>query len=99
MITELPDGNLPDDSTQDHVLPLLIRLGEVGDTALEIFHEKRVPKGSAPMTADEINREAIKRFKGYKYGKYALKAKTAQRGQEPARSGRDRNPGNRRGQP
>ena len=34
MTTELPDGNLPDVSAQDHVLPSLIRPGEVGDTAL-----------------------------------------------------------------
>jgi hypothetical protein len=95
MTTELPDGNLPDDAAQDQVGPSLIQPGEVGDTALEMYHEKLVPKGSIPMTADEINRETIKRFKGYKYGKYALKAKTAQLRLEPVRIERNRGSGHR----
>src|SRR5437868_3263473 len=99
MTTELPDNNLPDDATEDTVRPSLIQPGEVGDAALEMNHETLPLKGSAPKTADEINREAIKRFKGYKYGKYSLKAKTAQLRQEPVRIERQSGSGHRRKQP
>jgi hypothetical protein len=89
MPTEVHNENLPDDTAQDQVRTPLKHTGEVSDTA----------KGSAPMTTEEINREAIKRFKSYKYGKYALKAKTAGLRGEPIQYGRDRSSGNRRRQP
>src|SRR4051812_31672761 len=56
MTTELPDNNLPDDATEDTVRPSLIQPVEVGDAALEVNHETLPLKGSAPKTADEINR-------------------------------------------
>jgi hypothetical protein len=99
MPTEVHNENLPDDTAQDQVRRPPKHTDEVGDTALEIHHEKLPAKGSAPMTTEEINREAIKRFKGYKYGKYALKAKTAGLRREPIQSGRDRSSGNRRRKP
>jgi hypothetical protein len=95
MTTKLPDGNLPNDSTEDKIRPSLIQRGEAGDTALEIYHEELLPKGSVPMTADEINRETIKRFKGYKYGKYVLKAQVARVHENPVRPERSRSSGYR----
>ncbi len=97
MTTKLPDDNAPHDAAENQVRHSLTQNSEVGATALVDNRELLLRKGSAAaaMTAEQISLEAIKRFKGYKFGKYALKAKTARLREKPVRTERSRSSGYR----
>ena len=97
MTTELPDNNAPHDPAEDQARHSLTQGGEVGETPLVEDRELRLRNSSAvvAMTAEQINLEAIKRFKGYKFGKYALKAKTARLREKPVHTERSRSSGYR----
>ncbi len=92
MTTKLPDDNAPHDAAKDQARHLLTQDGEVSETALVDNRELLRRKGSAvaAMTAEQINLEAIKRFKAYKFGKYAIKAQTARLRENPVRTERSR---------
>ncbi len=97
MTTKLPDDNAPHDAADDEVRHSLTQDREVGETALADNRELLRRKGSAvgAMTAEQLSLEAIKRFKGYKFEKYALKANTARLREKPARTERGRSSGYR----
>ncbi len=99
MTTELPDGKLPDDTTQDQARPSLIQATEAGDIVRKKKHENLLATGSALTAPGEINLGANKRYRASKHGKYAFTVKTTRPRQEPVHSERDRNSGHRSKRP
>ncbi len=95
MTTKSPDDNAPPDAAQDQVRHSLTLGGEVGETAPVDNRELLPRQGTAAMTAEQINLDAIKRFKGYKFGKHAFKAQMARLREKPVRIERSRSSGYR----
>jgi hypothetical protein len=95
MTTKSPDDKAPRDAAEDQVRHSLTPGGEAGETAPVDNRELLRRKGAAAMTAEQINLEAIRQFKGYKFGKYALKAQVARLREKPVRTERSRSSGYR----
>jgi hypothetical protein len=95
MTTKSPDDNAPHNAAEDQVRHSLTPGGEAGETAPVDDRELLPRQGTAAMSAEQMNLDAIKRFKGYKFGKAALKTQMARLREKPVRTERSRSSGYR----